>query len=106
MTTPFPRPDHALATPQPTRIFQAGDVRCTVLIGSQRRQTSLLAASADRFVIAGWQGLALGARVHLVIERGRMLVQECLVVGATSLGVELACIGDDRAPPPALPCAA
>ena len=64
--------------------------RCAVVIGSQRFVTTLHHAARGRFVISGWPGLALGMRLHLILDRGQSLVQECEVVGASALGVELA----------------
>ncbi|BDG72234.1 hypothetical protein [Roseomonas fluvialis] len=64
--------------------------RCAVLIGGQRHATILRSALRGRFVIAGWPGLALGTRLHLILDRGRSVVQECEVIGATALGIELA----------------
>lgn len=69
-----------------------GRTRCAVLIGSQRRQADLISASQGRFVIAGWPGLVLGLRLHLILDRGGTLVRECLVVGASAMGIELACV--------------
>jgi hypothetical protein len=70
--------------------WQANE-RCAVLIAGQRYATTLRSASRGRFVIAGWPGLALGTRLHLILDRGRLVVQECEVIGATALGIELAC---------------
>lgn len=66
--------------------------RCAVLIGSQRFATTLHHADRGRFVISGWPGLALGMRLHLILDRGQSLVQECEVIGASALGIELAVI--------------
>jgi hypothetical protein len=63
--------------------------RCAVLLGGQRFATVLRGVSPGRFVIAGWPGLVLGTRLHLILDRGRSVVQECEVVGATALGIEL-----------------
>ena len=73
--------------------------RCAVLIGGQRYATTLRGTSRGRFVIAGWPGLALGTRLHLILHRGRSVVQECEVVGATALGIELVRV-DGGAPVP------
>ncbi len=68
-----------------------------MLIGSQRYQTTLRAASRDRLVIAGWLGLAHGTHLHLVLDRGRAVILECEVIGATTLGIELARMGVEAA---------
>ncbi len=72
--------------------------RCAVLIGNQRFATTLHHAERGRFVISGWPGLALGMRLHLILDRGRSVVQECEVIGASALGIELAQV--DGAPVP------
>ncbi len=82
--------------------------RCAVLIGSQRFATTLHHADRGRFVISGWPGLALGMRLHLILDRGRSVVQECEVIGASALGIELAQVDgapmpDDGASAPAAP---
>lgn len=100
MPTSFPAAEAQRPDRIPGRVFHGGDLRCAILIGSQRRLTTLLAASGDRFLIAGWQGLALGTRLHLIIERGRPFVRECAVIGATTRGIELACLDGEPAPPP------
>jgi hypothetical protein len=88
-----------LSSPQMGACPRQGRGRCAVLVGSQRRQTELISASHGRFVIVGWPGLVLGLRLHLILDRGRTVVRECLVVGASAMGIELACVEEvDLAP--------